>query len=223
MCSAIIPRCSLALESPGETVVCSGQACRAQKLKVSLTGVKTRCVVAHVLVSARAQPRKGGVSGAAGVQVGLRAWQEGHVGQTLVRVLGVERHGAQGGRQVSERQGHAGGAAVHHARIHEGGDGVELRPAAPGRDSGNAAGRGAEEGHAALGAVARVGARDLKGKPRKFSSGNEASFTSTALMLRTWMGKHGASWLQVWVQSAPDLKAAVLGLCGVCAMSWSIH
>lgn len=39
----------------------------------------------------------------------------------------------------------------------------------------------------------------------------------------TCMGKQGVSWLQVWVQSAPVLKAAVLGLWGVCTMSWSIH
>lgn len=39
----------------------------------------------------------------------------------------------------------------------------------------------------------------------------------------TCMGKHGVSRLQVCVQSAPVLKAAVLGLWGVCTRSWSIH
>lgn len=39
----------------------------------------------------------------------------------------------------------------------------------------------------------------------------------------TCMGKQGVSRLQVCVQSAPVLKAAVLGLCGVSTTSWSIH
>lgn len=41
--------------------------------------------------------------------------------------------------------------------------------------------------------------------------------------LHTSIGKHGVSLLQVRVQSAPVLKAAVLGLWGVKVRSWSIH
>lgn len=136
------------------------------KLDSSLTSLKTGCVVAQRLRSARAAAAcwNGGVSGATGVQVALRARQEGHVGQILVRVLGVQRHGAQGRRQVSESQRHTGGAAIHHARIHEGADGVELLSVAPRQASSNAAGRRAEERHAALGAIARIRQRNLKAK-----------------------------------------------------------
>lgn len=141
-----------------ETFIFNNQPRRTQKLNFSLTSVKTGCAVAHML-----RPT-GAVSGATGVQVALCAWQEGHVGQILVRVLGVQRHGAQGRRQVSESQGRTAGAAVHHARVHEGGDGVELLSLAPRQDSSNAAGRRAEERHAALGAIARIRQRNLKDK-----------------------------------------------------------
>ena len=94
----------------------------------------------------------------------LHPWQGGHVGQTLVRVLGVQRQRAQGRRQVPESQRPTAGAAVHHARIHEGGDGVELLSVAPRQDSSNAAGRRAEERHAALGAITRIRQRNLEDK-----------------------------------------------------------
>lgn len=55
------------------------------------------------------------------------------------------------------------------------------------------------------------------------NGGAQGSLSRPLLPLLTCMGKQGASWLQVCVQSAPDLKAAVLGLWGVCTMSWSIH
>ncbi len=42
-------------------------------------------------------------------------------------------------------------------------------------------------------------------------------------IIRTCIGKHGVSLLQVRVQSAPVLKAAVLELWGVKVRSWSIH
>lgn len=86
----------------------------------------------------------------------LHAWQEGHVGQILVRVLRIQRHGAQRRGQVPESQRQTGGAAVHHARIHVGGDGVELLAVALGQGPCDAAGRRAEEGHAALGAITRI-------------------------------------------------------------------
>lgn len=148
-----------------ETLLFYNQPCRTQTLNVSLTSLKTGRAVAPMLRSA------GAVPGATGVQVALRAWQEGHVGQILVRALGVQRHGAQGRRQVPEGQRQTGGAAVHHARIHEGGDGVELLSGAPRQDSSNAAGRRAEERHAALGAVARIRQRNLKEKLVNLSHG----------------------------------------------------
>ncbi len=50
--------------------------------------------------------------------------------------------------------------------------------------------------------------------------GHSASFQG---VIRTCIGKHGVSLLQVRVQSAPLLKAAVLELWGVKVRSWSIH
>lgn len=143
----------------------NNRPCRPRKAGFSLTSLKTGSVVAQTLRSVGATARNSGASGATGVQVGLHAGQEGHVGQILVGVLSIQRHGAQRRGQVPESQRQSSGAAVHHARVHEGGDGVELLPVVLRQDSSNAAGRRAEERHAALGAVARIRERNLKNTP----------------------------------------------------------
>lgn len=120
----------------------SSETCRAFYSHFQLTSLKAGRGVPLRRGAVPSAPRGcGGVSGAAGVQVGLQARQEGHVGQLLVPVLGVEGHGAQRGGEVPQSQGQAGGAAVNHTGVHKGGDGVELLSVSMGQDSGDAAGR----------------------------------------------------------------------------------
>lgn len=139
----------------------STEACGEQTTHYiqSLTSLKAGRGVLPALGSVR--PPRGGVSRTAGVQVSLQAWQEGHVVQLLVWVLGVEGHWAQRRRVVSQSRGQTGGAAVHHTGIYKGGDGVELLSVAMRQDSSHTAGSRAEERHATLDATARVWQRNL--------------------------------------------------------------
>ncbi len=126
-----------------------------------------RCVPRGYVESLRRLWSRDGVdplSRAAGVQVHLRAGQEGHEAEPLVWVELVDSEQTERGREVSEGRAEPIRAPVHHAGVHECRYSVQLLPVTEGKRT---AGSRTEKRHADLSPSARVGERDLNVKKKK--------------------------------------------------------